>query len=279
MGSGLAGCLVLPLTVLDTAPVDDQWHAVAQVTVPSGILVLGDLTFLGRWPDDPEGCWHAAAEAAGAGGGEFDRDGICGVAVPVPTDRPLPVRLRPTSAADPTPSIIDIVLAPQPVPAVNEVPIGRFPVDAAQMTIADAAALAEFRFDESSDGLADVAFWGRDEREARSALGGAPIRWNAFGWRDLALEAATSRLDAVRRWAEQHDGGKGLGYALWPHSDLYRLDEAQAADPWGVGVVTVGGQQVCGVQLPGDGYYPVALREASDGRPAVARVRVWRDGS
>lgn len=74
----------------------------------------------------------------------------------------------------------------------------------ARLMFADVDALSSWQHEDSIDGLADVAFWGRDADEAArvldapmlGAVGGDGVR----GWRNLAYNDAFQRAVEVRAW-------------------------------------------------------------------------------
>lgn len=89
------------------------------------------------------------------------------------------------------------------IPAVS---VGGLPVvgvDWARLIFADLDALSSWQHADSIDGLADVAFWGRDADEAARALD-APMLGTAGedgvrGWRELAQTSDASLAGDGRR--------------------------------------------------------------------------------
>jgi hypothetical protein len=160
-----------------------------------------------------------------------------------------------------------------PSPPARSSEIGYVLVDEARLMFADPVALTDWQHDESRDGLADVAFWGRDAQLVAHELGAGTVTGvgEPFGWADLSIAAAQLRCkELVQRKAEP-----GTAFALdyRPHDDAYRLLVQAWTSPTESGTVDVGGIRTTGFFTSwGDGAFPV-FRDL-DSSDKVCRIRV-----
>lgn len=156
----------------------------------------------------------------------------------------------------------------QPVRCAN---LGRVLVDEARLAFADPDALTGWRTGDAVDGLADVAFWGRDAPALAGRLGAGTLEDGPYGWTGLPLPDAVHRVRELYR-AKQPDG---LRFAVdfRPHDDHYRLLSVARSAPTGSASVQIGGHLVCGFFTSwGDGAFPVYRDLAADG--TLCRLRV-----
>jgi hypothetical protein len=229
------------------------------VTAPSGLLVLGMAGWIDYWPETELPLGERARAAAAAGGAHL-RDGDCeAVAVPAAADRPLRVRATTSpSPFDEEPAIatLEIELGlPWPADADPAAPVllGDLPVDRCGMVIGDALGLEAWTGldGDSTDGLADVTYWGRHEDDAHARFGGERIFWHGVdgphGWLDLPLPEAAARAAELTAWRGGLDG-TGVAVALDPHTDHYLAQRAGWDHPLRVGAIEIGGCPVLGIE-------------------------------
>jgi hypothetical protein len=151
--------------------------------------------------------------------------------------------------------------------------IGHVLVDEARLMFVDARAVQEWRSGHPTDGLADVALWGRDAADLAGRFGAAPLpgEEGCFGWTDLLVAAAETRAVELQRLRES--GTARFAFDFRPHDDHYRLLAQARATPTGSGSLECGGAQVTGFFTAwGDGAFPV-FRD-SDAGGKLCRIRV-----
>ncbi|WP_211244273.1 hypothetical protein [Actinospica robiniae] len=104
--------------------------------------------------------------------------------------------------------------------------------------------------DGSTNGLADVAYWGRHAEAVYAEFGGdrlgSPER--PRGWLDLPLDEAEAKAEALRTWAKSRTGKIGLMVACDEHIDFYRLQRAGWSHPLHVGAMDVAGCGILGIE-------------------------------
>lgn len=169
---------------------DETFVDLGSVTVPSGVLVLGMAGWIDHWPSTGVGLARRA-RAAAASGGKHLRELDCeAVAVPVAAHQPLSVRAS-TSASpfdgEPTIAVFEVNLGVpwEPLGPADVVRLGDLPIDRCGMVLGDAEALDGFvgLGGESTDGLADLAYWGKYGEEAHAMFGEiAGCRVLGFQW-------------------------------------------------------------------------------------------------
>ena len=193
----------------------------------------------------------------------------------LPRDRALPV-LGTVAEDDEYGSWADVHVTVSEAPAVRSVELGVIGVDWARVLLGDADALGSWEHEESLDGLADVAFWGRHADEAAAVFAapelGEPGEEGVRGWRGLGLAEALETGRSVLRWKAE-DPSRGLAVDFRPHSDHWRLmrgirgSEVEATD------IEVGGARVFGAMTGvGDGYFPVRADLDAEGGLVAVRV-------
>src|SRR5262249_37789847 len=145
-----------------------------------------------------------ARRAAAVGGADFIIDGVWSVAVGgLPTDRPLKVIGRPHDYGEGVgPRWSEVSLEVDGASKeINRV--GLVGVDWARMILIDADALGSWVHERSLDGLADVAYWGRDAANARAAFGGKELEDRTLGWADLPESEAVEIAVRIERWRQE----------------------------------------------------------------------------
>ncbi|WP_063649533.1 hypothetical protein [Streptomyces sp. CC0208] len=190
------------------------------VNAPSGMLVLGMAGWIDYWPQVGGPLSERARAAIAGGGGHLhgpeDTEPsawMCeAIAVAAAADQPLQVRAR-TSASPfdgaPTIAVLEVELGlPWPNPDGREpVQLGDLPVDRCGMVLGDARALDGFTgLGQSTDGLADVTYWGKYADTVHAQFGGDRT-------------ADTARADgSTSRWTRPKlsPNGSGLGPAKDP---------------------------------------------------------------
>jgi hypothetical protein len=170
---------------------------------------------------------------------------------------------------------ISVVLGDGEVHASKK--LGEAGVDFARLVCVDHAALDEWQHDESLDGLADVMFWGRDEKQLAAAMR-APRTREGYGWSNLTVEIAEMRLiEAERKKAENK---WLLATDFRPHSHHYHALAAARANPKGAGEMELGDSRMLLFFTSwGDGVYPIYLDTDHDDHPVRVRIQLATEES
>ena len=224
---------------------------------------------------------HRARRAAGRNGaGAFPFFGVSAVAVGgLPGDRPLAVSGTRSLSASFEDRWSSLTLHVHDAPAVRSVEVGVVGVDWARLMFADVDALSSWQREHSIDGLADVAFWGRDADQAATALD-APMLGtvgedNVQGWRNLAYDDAFQRAMEVGSW-KAADPARRLAFDFRPHSHHWQaMAGVRAADTEASTVDVGGARMLMAMTSWGDGMFPVHADFGEHGD--VVRVRVAFD--
>lgn len=227
------------------------------VTAPSGVLVFGMAGWIDYWPQAGRGLFERAVTVVADGGGHL-RDGLCeAVAVSVAADRPLRVRASTSPSpfdGEPTIAVLEVELGVSwPVGHGEEtLLLGDLPVDRCGMVLGDGQALDGFvgLGGASTDGLADLAYWGRHAEAAQVVFGGERLGspGGARGWLDLPVGEAETKARELEAWVQDHAQGKGLIVACDEHTDYYRLHRSGWTHPLNVGLGEIAGARVLGIE-------------------------------
>jgi hypothetical protein len=309
-------------------------EVLGHVTVPSGVLVIGDMGYLGDWsgedpPAPPPGVADVrdcrvvgadaaaaaarfnrqsltylydipdvadlralfdesiggldaelveedrriphrerAARAAAAGAGDFIINGVWFTVVALSADRALMV----VGERDPDNADawrwVEVVVSEAPRAVTRKV--GLVGVDWARLIVADADALSAWEHEDALDGLADVAFWGRDEDQAAKRFKPDRLREGVYGWPDLPLERAVALATEIDAWRRKKR--RGLAVDFRPHSHHYYVMEQVRSSDTASGVITVGGADVLGFGTWGDGIWEVEVDSDPEGQVVAVRV-------
>jgi hypothetical protein len=130
----------------------------------------------------------------------------------------------------------------------------------------------QWRHHESLDGLADVAFWGRDAETVAYEMG-AQRQVEGWGWTNLPVEEAERRARHVRRLPEERE--LRFAWDFRPHSHPHAMMEQirQSEGKAGAGVLDLGAARLCMFETSwGDGAFPV-IRDL-DAEDNLIRIRV-----
>ncbi|WP_405994139.1 hypothetical protein [Streptomyces sp. NBC_00986] len=241
------------------------------VTAPSGTLVLGMAGWIDHWPRAGRPLSERARTAAAVGGGHLhgpENSEPSGwmyeaIAVAAAAGRPLRATAR-TSASpfdgEPTIAVLEVALGlPWSGPDDSPVRLGDLPVDRCGMVLGDARALDGFTGVDgrSTDGLADVTYWGKYQDTVHARFGGDRIPQNEGedgprGWLDLPLAEAEALAERLRTWIREGPGN-GLMIAVDAHTDFHRFTRAAWNHPLLAGVIDLDGCRVLGLGWdPGD---------------------------
>lgn len=236
------------------------------VTVASGMLVLGMAGWIDYWPQVGRLLSERSRTVVAAGGGHLhgpeDSEPsawMCeAIAVAAAADRPLQVRAK-TSASrfdgDPTIAVLEVDLGlPWSGPDDGEaVQLGDLPVDRCGMVLGDALALDGFTGldGQSTDGLADVTYWGKYEDTVHAQFGGDripqhPSGHGPRGWLDLPLVEAEAVAERLRTWTREGPGN-GLMVSVDAHTDFHRFNRAGWNHPLLAGNIELDACQVLGL--------------------------------
>ncbi|MEU4845746.1 hypothetical protein [Streptomyces gilvosporeus] len=248
-------------------------------------------SWIDSWPQLGLPLSERARAAASIGGGHV-HDWLCEmVAVPAAGDRPLMVRAGTTASpfdGGPTIAVLEIDLGmPWAGTAGNEpIVLGDLPVDRCGMVLGDALALASWTGDghPSTDGLADVTYWGGYAEAAHLQFGGELILQHGNqvrGWLDLPLDDAKKLVDALNAW-EGDEQGRGVMVAVDEHTDFHRFNRASWTHPLRIGAIEVAGCPVLGINWDSGDHsmrhrgerrcgqvYPVTLQPGPEGQTTM----------
>ncbi|MET8543271.1 hypothetical protein ABZW03_21865 [Kitasatospora sp. NPDC004799] len=229
------------------------------VTAPSGVVVLGMVSWLDAWRELGEPLSVRAGAAAKAGGGHLrEAEWECeAVAVPAAADRPLAVRATTEPSAfdeEPTVATLEVELGlPWPEGVDSPVLLGDLPVDRGGMAVGDAVGLDAWTGleDEPADGLADLSYWGRYAEDAHARFGGERIPQpggveGPYGWLDLPVAEALALEAEISAWRGRRSG-RGVATSVEPHVDYFTFRRAGVHHPLRVGAIEVGGCPVLGI--------------------------------
>jgi hypothetical protein len=261
------------------------------VTAPSGVLVLGMGAWIDYWPQIGRPLSERAIAAASTGGGHV-HDWLCEmVVVRAAADQPLKVRAH----AAPSPfdgrlSIevleIDLGLPWDGGDGGDPILLGDLPVDPCGMVLGDALALDSWTGDDhpSTDGLADLVYWGGCAEAASHRFGGGPVLRHGSqvrGWLDLPLDDAKELRDALTGW-QGDEQGRAIMVGLDEHTDCHRSYRASWTHPLRVGAIEVADCPVLGIHWDAGDHsmrhrgerlaghvYPVTLQPGSAGRATM----------
>jgi hypothetical protein len=167
------------------------------------------------------------------------------------------------------------VVADERAPVAAAAPVGELIVDEARVMFADLDALAAWKQDESTDGLADVAFWGRDADALAAQHGAGKLPEGVWGWAGLPVAQAEERMRAL---LAAREGGAKFMPDYRPHSHHFAVMAQVRAHPMELGHAVVDGKLVFAAMTSwGDGRFPVlALRDAA-GKVVGVRVVLSRE--
>lgn len=151
--------------------------------------------------------------------------------------------------------------------------IGYVLVDEARLVFADPDALTAWRTGDPVDGLADLAFWGRDAPTLVSRTGAGALGDGTHGWAGLPVMDAVARARELARVKESED--LRFAFDFRPHDDHYRLLTLARSAPTESATVEIGGNLVCGFFTSwGDGAFPVRRDLTAEGTLCRLRVEV-----
>ena len=150
--------------------------------------------------------------------------------------------------------------------------LGEAGVDFARLVCVDHASLDDWQHDDSLDGLADVMFWGRDEKQLASSMR-APRTKDGYGWSNLTVAAAEAKLmEAERKKAENK---WLLATDFRPHSHHFHALAAARANPKGAGEMELGASRMLLFFTSwGDGVYPIYLDTDHEDHPVRVRIQL-----
>lgn len=189
----------------------------------------------------------------------------------LPADRPLPVRgVRMPSDGPDAGRWQSVWVEVAPQPPVRTEDAGYVAVDEARLAFVDPEVLGLWRTGEPVDGLADLAFWGRDEDLLAERTGAGIIDEHARGWTDLPFDQALDRAHELQRIRES--GELRFAFDFRPHDDHHRLLSIARQAATESASIQVGSETVCGFFTSwGDGMFPVRRDLAEDG--TLCRIR------
>ncbi len=140
--------------------------------------------------------------------------------------------------------------------------VGIVAVDYARLLIADVDALAAWQHKESSDGLADYLFWGRDADLVASAVGAPQLESGEYGWLNLPEEVAQERGLAVEGYRDEHSAKVTGDYR--PHSDHWRVMTPTRTSETESATIELAGTKVCNFMTAWDDGLFEVYRDLSE---------------
>ncbi|MET7370809.1 hypothetical protein ABZS61_34095 [Streptomyces sp. NPDC005566] len=136
----------------------------------------------------------------------------------------------------------------------------------------------------STDGTADVTYWGGYADAAHLQFGGQSITQHGSqvrGWLDLPLDDAQALAGALNAW-EGDEQGRGVMVALDEHTDFHRFTRASWTHPLRIGAIEVAGIPILGITWDSGDHSmrhrgerlfgqvcPVTLRPGIEGRTTM----------
>jgi hypothetical protein len=209
----------------------------------------------------------------GNGAGELQFHGIWSVAVSgVPKAQPISV------LAERSKSVKDrwhrVVVACRPQMRIGRSEkVGMVAVDYARLLIADVDALGAWQHDESSDGLADYVFWGRDADSVARAVAAPQLESGEYGWLNAPEEVAHERGMAVEGYRDEHSVKVAGDYR--PHSDHWRAMTPTRTSETESATIELGGTKVCNLMTTwGDGLFEVHRDLSESGELVQIRIEL-----
>lgn len=164
---------------------------------------------------------------------------------------------------------VELKLGSTPVAKVEE--LGEVYVERARLMFADPSVLDAWQHEDTLDGLADIAFWGRDKELVAKASGATRLDDGEWGFADLPLDAAKAKYAELGELVARNDWF--VRAEPREHDHHYLLLKAAKASPLAVGELELRGARLLGLLLPhGDGASPV--QRCRDAHGALVGVRV-----
>lgn len=155
--------------------------------------------------------------------------------------------------------------------------LGEAGVDFARLVCMDHGALDAWQHDDSLDGLADVMFWGRDEKKLAAATR-APRTREGYGWTDLPVAEAEAKILECERIKAQNKWLLATDFR--PHSHHFHALAAARENPNGAGALELGDARILLFFTSwGDGVYPIYLDTDGDDRPLQIRIQLATEAS
>lgn len=146
------------------------------------------------------------------------------------------------------------------------VDLGKVAVDCARIGMFDVEAIDHWNESEPTDGLADVAFWGRDGEEVARRFEAPTLESNQYGFVNLPVADAVTlaqKLDALRS-----EGELRFAFDFRPHTDSFAILSQIRANASEAGCIEIGGYGVTGFMTGwGDGFFPALLEVDEADRP------------
>ena len=230
----------------------DGQRAIGEISVPSGKLAIFDIGLVGYLPRE-------ALEPAI-------------VTCNVPRDRLLRVVGAPVGKGRFADCWDHVAIALGAGEVAGSKKLGEAGVDFARLVCMDHAALDAWQHEDSLDGKADVAFWGRDARELARAVNAPPLD-DGYGWRNLPIAQAEAKADEVARKKAANKWLVATDFR--PHSHHYYALAAARQSPDGAGMLDLAGTRMLLMFTSwGDGVFPIYLDLDHAERPVQVRIQL-----
>jgi hypothetical protein len=149
--------------------------------------------------------------------------------------------------------------------------IGHIPVDESNILISDVNILKKLSDHDTLDGLADLAFWGRDVQILAKKMDAYQLSDNTFGWVDLPINDAIEKGMQIHETREQ--GDFKFAYDFRPHNHKHFIYNQIRSLKTESGVIDLDGATACCFMTSwGDGAFPVIGE--FDTKNKLIRVRI-----
>jgi hypothetical protein len=166
---------------------------------------------------------------------------------------------------------IDVVIDTKGVVA-QSLPVQGVMVEHGQLICADLEAFGQFRMWESSDGLADFVFWGKDAPTIAKKFHAPQLDEHNFGWLNVPDADIFHRFgQPVQEWINSQKLYAGVDYR--PHCNLEKLNAQIRDNELESGQLDLAGVRACGFSNRwGDGIFTVIRDLDAEGK--LVRVRL-----
>ena len=219
----------------------------------------------------------AVLEALDAGEVQFY--GIRGTVVRgIPSDRPLSVSAEVHRGSEYEGRWERVRVSVSDAPVATSAAAGTVAVDEARILVTDLDAVGAWDPESAPDGLADVAFWGRDGEVLAQQENAPRMEDGTFGWQNLPMDAA---VPLARRLFTLRETRDDLKFALdfRPHTVEWHLLEQVRYGGTESGTVEFGGAKATMFMTTwGDGFFDVFRDLDRDGNLVAVRIELAATG-
>jgi hypothetical protein len=149
--------------------------------------------------------------------------------------------------------------------------VGHVAVEMARLMFCDLQAAGKWQHLDSTDGLADYIFWGKDAFRLARRFGAPLIKDNIYGFADKPMTEMLTLAIQVEKHLEHHRLVAATDFR--PHSDHWRMLNTISDNDTESGEIELDGSLCCGFMTSwGDGFFPVYLDYNS--LEELSRIRI-----